>query len=196
MSRGSKKDPGFATRCFGAEEKTAQNNVQRLKKRLCSFSRPHCGAEKKLEVEKKDMPRPKTRWTNCAVQKKTFRGGKKRAPRKTYLVRKLGRRTSSENKQAQLLVSLPVYDKNFKQLQTKIMLQFWELHIKLRALSSLNNLLVLQAVKLSKPHRRVSTKTKSAAIVFNKADKLYGTSFGLLPRDCWIWLSSSVLKES
>ena len=27
MSRGSKKDLGFATRCFGAEEKTAQNNA-------------------------------------------------------------------------------------------------------------------------------------------------------------------------
>ena len=27
MSRGSKKDPGFATRCFGAEEKTAQNDA-------------------------------------------------------------------------------------------------------------------------------------------------------------------------
>ena len=27
MSRGSKQDPGFATRCFGAEEKTAQNNA-------------------------------------------------------------------------------------------------------------------------------------------------------------------------
>ena len=27
MSRGSKKDPGFAARCFGAEEKIAQNNA-------------------------------------------------------------------------------------------------------------------------------------------------------------------------
>ena len=32
ISRGSKKDPGLATRCFGAEEKIAQNNAQRLKK--------------------------------------------------------------------------------------------------------------------------------------------------------------------
>ena len=65
--------------------------------------------------------------------------------RKTFLVRKLSRRTSSENKQAQLLVSFPVYDQNFKQLQTKIMLRFWRLHIKIRAQ-------LTQQIAL--PHRR------------------------------------------
>ena len=78
MFRGSKKDPGFASRCFGAEEKTAQNNAWRLKKRLCSFSRPHCGAEKKLEVEKKtcrgrkqDGPIARSRKRHFGVEKKS-----------------------------------------------------------------------------------------------------------------------------
>ena len=35
MSWGSKKDPGFATRCFGAEEKTAQNN--QVEKKIVLF---------------------------------------------------------------------------------------------------------------------------------------------------------------
>ena len=78
MFRGSKKDPRFATRCFVAEENTAQNNAWRLKKRLCSFSGPHCGAEKKLEAEKKtcrgrkqDGPIARSRKRHFGVEKKS-----------------------------------------------------------------------------------------------------------------------------
>ena len=80
MSRGSKKDPGFATRCFGAEEKTAQNNAYRLKKRLCSFSGPHCGAEKKLEVEKKTCRGRKQEGPIARSRKRHFGVEKKSSP--------------------------------------------------------------------------------------------------------------------
>ena len=49
-----------------------------MKKRLCSFSRPHCGAEKKLEVEKKtcrgrkqDGPIARSRKRHFGVEKKS-----------------------------------------------------------------------------------------------------------------------------
>ena len=46
---------------------------------ICDLLLISSGAEIKLEVKKKDM-RLKTRWTNRAVWKKTFRGRKKEQP--------------------------------------------------------------------------------------------------------------------
>ena len=78
MSRGSKKDPRFATRCFGAEEKTARNNAWRLRKRLCSFSGPHCGAEKSWR-SKKRRAAAENKMDQSRGLEKDISGSKKRA---------------------------------------------------------------------------------------------------------------------
>ena len=62
----------FARRCFGAKKRLLKISIE-VEKRLCSFSGPYCGVEKKLEVEKDSRGRKQD---GLIAREKTFRGRK------------------------------------------------------------------------------------------------------------------------
>ena len=77
MSRGSKKDP-VRYKMFRGRGKDCSKQCIEFEKKIVLFFWASLRGWKKAGGRKKDMPRPKTRWTNRAV--KTFRGRKKEQP--------------------------------------------------------------------------------------------------------------------